>query len=178
MIRSCWQIRPWKADDVEDLYRLVRVSLPELGAWLPWCRPDYSRRDTAGWIAHCRDAWAARSEFPMGVFEASTGAVCGGVGINRIDPTARCANLGYWTGTPWSGRGVARAAATQAATFAFDELALLRLEILVHPDNSASRRVAEAIGARFMGVFPERLTLHDRETAAAVYQIEREGWSG
>ncbi|MDA0891017.1 MAG: hypothetical protein O3C15_01715 [Proteobacteria bacterium] len=49
----------------------------------------------------------------MGVFDTVTGSPVGGVGINKIDHTTRTANLGYWTGTPWINRGVAKYAARE-----------------------------------------------------------------
>ena len=168
-----WQIRPWTEADTDGLHRLVRESIKELSAWLPWCDEGYSRRDTEGWIAHCRTSWAAQAEFPMGVFETATGEPVGGVGINKIDASARSANLGYWTGTPWLGLGVARAAAMQAADFAFLELRIERLDIVIHPQNLPSRRVAEAIGARLTGIVPQRLAFRGAWVDAAVYELRR-----
>ena len=104
-----WQLRQWTGDDADGLHRLVRASLKELSEWLPWCHESHSRRDTEAWIAHCHDSWATGTEFPLGVFEAATGEPVGGVGINKIDASARSADLGYWTGTPWLGLGVAEA---------------------------------------------------------------------
>jgi RimJ/RimL family protein N-acetyltransferase len=104
-----WQLRQWTGDDADGLHRLVRASLKELSEWLPWCHESHSRRDTEAWIAHCHDSWATGTEFPLGVFEAATGEPVGGVGINKIDASARSTDLGYWTGTPWLGLGVAEA---------------------------------------------------------------------
>jgi RimJ/RimL family protein N-acetyltransferase len=168
-----WQIRPWTEADTDGLHRLVRSSLKELSEWLPWCHESYSRRDTEAWIAHCHDSWATGTEFPWGVFEATTGEPVGGVGINKIDASARSANLGYWTGTPWLGLGVARAAAMQAADFAFLELRIERLDIVIHPQNLPSRRVAEAIGARLTGIVPQRLAFRGAWVDAAVYELRR-----
>jgi len=39
------------------------------------------------------------------------------------------------------------------------------------PDNRASRRVAEALGARFEGIARNRLVVHGRPTDAAVYAL-------
>lgn len=168
-----WQIRPWTEADTDGLHRLVRSSLKELSGWLPWCHESYSRRDTEAWIAHCHDSWATGTEFPFGVFEATTGGPVGGVGINKIDASARSANLGYWTGTPRLGLGVARAAAMQAAEFAFLELRIERLDIVIHPQNLSSRRVAEAIGTRLTGIVPQRLAFRGAWVDAAVYELRR-----
>jgi RimJ/RimL family protein N-acetyltransferase len=112
-------------------------------------------------------------EYPMGVFDANTGAPVGGVGINKIDHETRTGNLGYWTGTPWINRGAAKFAAGEAIDFAFGKLELETIEIVVHPENVASRRVAEAIGAMFDGIVKERLVFRGALVDAVVYKIHR-----
>ena len=124
----------------------------------------------------------------MGVFDPDTGTPAGGVGINKIDRVIRSANLGYWTGTPWINRGVARHAARAAVEFAFGRLRLESIEIVVHPRNVASRRVAEATGASFQGIVSSRLMFRGALVDAAVYELRRaapdrrargpEKWSG
>jgi ribosomal-protein-serine acetyltransferase len=164
-------IRPWRDIDADDLYRLVRQSVSELNAWLPWCRSDYSRNDTDDWIRHSLKAWSHRSEFPMAIVNRDSGEVLGGVGINKIDWDTMTGNLGYWVGTPWTRRGIAREAARQAAKFAFSELRLKTLEILCHPDNIASRKVAESLGALNDGIHAKRIELHGMTVDAVVYRL-------
>jgi len=170
---SPYQVRAWKSDDLEGLYQLIRASVPELSAWLPWCHANYSIQDTADWFNHCQRVWEANIEYPMGVFDANTGVPVGGVGINKIDPATRTVNLGYWTGTPWINRGVAKYAAMEAIDFAFSKLRLETIEIVAHPENVASRRVAEAIGATFHGIVKERLIICGNSVDAAVYRLRR-----
>lgn len=149
------RVRPWRTEDADALAAAVRASLPELMRWLPWCHRDYDRRDAEQWIVLSLRAWAARSEFPLGVFDAD-GTVIGGVGINRIDWTTRSGNLGYWIATPHSRHGHARSAARQAAELGFHTLGLQRLEIRTAPDNHPSQRVAQALGARRQTPNPQR----------------------
>ncbi len=170
---SRWIVREWSLDDHEELYQLVRSSVSELSLWLPWCHANYSKQDTVGWLNHCQRVWEANIEYPMGVFDTNTGAPVGGVGINKIDHVTRTANLGYWTGTPWVNRGVAKYAAMEAIDFAFGKLQLETIEIVVHPENIASRRVAESMGASFQGIFKDRLRLHGTFFEAAVYTLGR-----
>jgi ribosomal-protein-serine acetyltransferase len=164
-------IRPWRAIDADTLYRLVRQSVTELSAWLPWCRLEYSRSDTDDWISHSLKMWSHRSEFPMAIVNRDSGEVLGGVGINKIDWDTMTGNLGYWVGTPWTRRGIARTAARQAAKFAFSEIRLKTLEILCHPENLPSRKVAESLGALNHGIHANRIELHGMTVDAVVYRI-------
>lgn len=139
-------LRPLGPDDTLPLYRAVRESIESLSYWLPWCHPGYSKADAASWIAHCQNAWAARTEFPFGIFR-SNGDFLGCAGLSRVDHVNNTANLGYWVGTNYRGRGVATIAARLAVQFGFDHLNLTRIEIVVLPQNLASQRVAEKLGA-------------------------------
>jgi ribosomal-protein-serine acetyltransferase len=163
-------VRPWRQDDAASLFDAVAASRDALGRWLPWAKPDYSAVDAQDWIDFCERSWRERSGFPFGVF-AADGAAIGGCGINRLEPANRCAALGYWIATPQAGRGIARRAARAVAAFGFRELGLCRIEILILPDNRASRRVAEAIGARWECDARARLQQDGAAATASVYSL-------
>lgn len=107
----------------------------------------------------------------MAIVNGVSNEVLGGVGVNKIDWETKTGNLGYWVGTPWTRRGIAREAARQAGKFAFSELQLKTLEILCHPDNIASRKVAESLGALNDGIHANRIELHGITVDAVVYRI-------
>ena len=145
------RIRPWAMDDAEALHRLVQASRAELSPWLAWCRDGYTTADAEAWIAYSTQAWATRTGFPFAVVDGQYGLV-GGTGLNQLNLERRSANLGYWIGSAFTGHGFARQAATQAAGFGFDELGLVRIEIMAMPGNAASIKVAEACGATREGI--------------------------
>ena len=60
-----------------------------------------------------------------------------------------------------------------AAAFAFEELGLLRLELVMLPHNAASRRVAERLGAVFEEEIDGRLVFQGKPAAALVYALSR-----
>ena len=57
-------------------------------------------------------------------------------------------NLGYWVRTSRRGEGIAVRATKLAARYAFENVGLIRVEVVMAVDNSASRRVAEKSGAQ------------------------------
>jgi ribosomal-protein-serine acetyltransferase len=164
-------VRPLTASDADALFATVKASLAELCYWMPWCKPDYALADAVAWIAFCEQAWAERREFPLGVFAGGSGHLIGATGINQINKAARSGNIGYWVGTPYVGRGVARYAALQAARMGFAELGLTRLEIVTLTDNYASQRVAQALGAVRECEARNRLYFQDRARDAVVYSL-------
>lgn len=164
-------VRPFEQTDAELFYAAVRESLDSLCRWMPWCTPGYSLEDAQKWVAHCHHARRARTEFALGIFSEPEGRLLGGTGINRIDRVYGIGNIGYWVGTPHTGRGIARAAARMAADIGFCELGLTRLEIVVLADNPASQRVAAAAGANLECVARNRLRFNGEARDALVYSL-------
>jgi ribosomal-protein-serine acetyltransferase len=164
-------IRPWASADAASHHGAVRESLETVGRWMPWCHPGYSLRDSSEWVAACETQWADRFAFEFGIFGADSAEVWGGVGINQINRTYNFGNLGFWVRASRVRHGVAISAARLAARFAFRELSLTRVELVVLVDNIASRRVAEKLGATFECVARNRLVHDGIPFAASMYSL-------
>lgn len=164
-------VRPHGPSDVAPMCAAVQESIPTVGRWMSWCQAGYSIKDAEAWHVRCAAAWVAGGDREFGIFDAATGDVLGCIGVNQINHVNRFGNLGYWVRTTREGHGIATAAARLVAQFAFAELALARLEIVVLPGNAGSRRVAEKIGARFECVARHRLQWNGSPRDAAVYSL-------
>jgi RimJ/RimL family protein N-acetyltransferase len=105
------------------------------------------------------------------VFDTATGELLGGVGLNQRNRLHRSANMGYWVRQSCQGQGVAAAAGRLVAGFGFQWLGLVRIEIVILPDNRPSLRTAEKIGARFEGVARQRLCMREQPDDAAIYGL-------
>ena len=64
----------------------------------------------------------------------------------KIDRETQTAELGYVVAPEARGRGVATEALRRLTTWAFEELEMIRLELLISVDNVASKKVAERCG--------------------------------
>ncbi len=96
------------------------------------------KRRTAG-----RVEWAARD---------ASGRLVGRVAIHDLEPGWGTAEIGYGVFAPFRGRGVASTLARTATAYAFDELALERVELVHAIANLASCGVAQSCGYAFEGV--------------------------
>jgi len=164
-------IRPHAAGDVEPMYAAVVESMATVGRWMSWCSADYSLRDAMTFYERCAKAWDTEGDREFGIFDVASGEMLGCVGINQINRLNRFANMGYWVRASRERRGIASTAARLAAGYAFAALGLARIEIVVLPDNLASRRVAEKIGARFECVARNRLRFGNEAHDAAMYSL-------
>jgi RimJ/RimL family protein N-acetyltransferase len=168
---SDYLVRPFVAADAPSFFAAVQASLPELVYWMPWCKPDYSLDDAVAWLCFAEEAWQKKTDFPLGIFHVSTGAVVGGTGVNHINKAFHFGNVGYWVSSAHTGRGVARFAARQAVGLAFGELGLTRVEIAVLPQNIASHKVAQSLGATCECTARNRLYFQGRPHDAVVYSL-------
>ena len=165
------RLRPWRDDDAAQLLEAVQESVDSVGRWLPWCHAGYGRDEAFAWVSHCRSGWQSGKHFAFPMFDAGTGRLLGGAGLNQHEPLHRRANLGYWVRQSCQRQGLAVAAARLVARFGFEQLGLIRIEIVVLPDNRASRATAEKTGASFESIARNRLWVRAQPRDAAVYGL-------
>ena len=85
------------------------------------------------------------------------GELVGHIRLKNVDRDRGEAEVGYWVGRPFWGRGYASAAVQQVVTFAFEELGLHRLFAHVLAHNPASGRVLEKAGFVPVDLPPEAI---------------------
>lgn len=136
-------LRPWEEADAEECYRYAKD--PRVGP-------------PAGWPAHTdventkrviREILAVPETYA--IVWKETGLPIGSIGLHFRSDLARTedeAELGYWLGVPWWGRGIVPEAAREMLRRAFEDLGLARVWCGYFDGNGKSRRVQEKLGFR------------------------------
>lgn len=171
-----FMLRPFRGTDVVPFVDAVRESAPTMSAWMPWAHADYNAVDALEWFERCDANMADGIAFDIGVFAPDGRTLLGGIAINQIRHEDNLGNLGYWIRQSRRRQGLASRAAVLMACFGFHRLGLTRLEIVAAEHNVASRAVALRIGAEFECIARNRLILHGRPCAAAVYSLVPESF--
>ena len=166
-------LRPHQTSDIEASYLAVRESMDHLSRWMPWCHPGYAMEDAAAWVNGAMERFKAREAFEF-VISDEEGAYLGGCGLNLIRPVDRVANLGYWVRSSRAAQGLATAAAKALVEWAFKNTDLVRIEVIVAVSNTASRRVAQKLGADCEGLLRKRLFLAGQSKDALMFSILRD----
>jgi RimJ/RimL family protein N-acetyltransferase len=108
----------------------------------------YTREDAEQWIA------IATGRDPQTHFGiAVNDEIVGGIGVEP-DGQRVCAHdaeIGYWLGESFWGRGIMSEAVVALSEWAFTELGRIRLHATVYAPNVASTRVLEKAGYEFEG---------------------------
>ncbi len=143
-------LRPYRLQDAPDVQ--LACSDPRTQRWIPL--PDPYTADVAtSWVtdeSHRLRRTGTGSIFA--VESRETGRLVAGFGLHRVDDRDRTAEIGYWV-APWArGQGIGAEATRRLARYAFDDLGLGRVDVLVEPANAASHRVAAKAGCTYEGV--------------------------
>lgn len=102
----------------------------------------YGLADAEAWIASS-SAHTPQTSFGIVVAGQAVGGISlmPGQDIDRVS-----AEIGYWLGRPFWGRGIMTDAVRAATLYAFDELHMRRVFAVPFAHNAASRRVLEKAG--------------------------------
>ena len=131
--------------------------------------PDpYPEDGAARWTEYARPRHEQGAEYTFAV--EHDGAVVGACDL-IVKADRREAELGYWIGRPYWGRGFATEAALAAVAFAFERTDVDRVVALPLADNAPSRRVLEKAGLRLRGFRPAEAPWNGQEQA--VYEAIR-----
>jgi RimJ/RimL family protein N-acetyltransferase len=139
---------PTRGEHAGALWHAIEGSLPELTRWMSWASSS-SPRSVSEYAIGCEKTWREGTGWDWVIFLGDE--VAGTIGLNRYDELWRSSNLGYWVRSDLAGQGIATEAGRAVVRFAFEEVALNRLELVADVDNLASQRVAEKLGFRFEG---------------------------
>jgi [ribosomal protein S5]-alanine N-acetyltransferase len=116
------------------------------------------------------------SGFGFGIFVG--GRFAGELTLSSIQRGPfQSASVGYWIDEAQAGMGYVPEGVVACLRFAFDELALHRVEISIIPRNTASRRVVEKLGIRLEGIAERLLSIDGVWEDHARYAITSEEWA-
>lgn len=101
-------------------------------------------------MAYLIGHWELRGHGYFAAEEKATGRLIGRIGFTDM-ATWPGFELGWTIATEFQGRGLATEGARRLLRYAFEELDKPHVISLVHPDNIASRRVAEKLGEKIEG---------------------------
>ncbi len=162
-------IRSYVATDAESLVKYannrgISINLRDRFPY-PYTRPDAEAFLTAA------AAQQRESDFAI----ASPSEVIGGIGFHRQSDVYRLsAEVGYWLGEPFWGRGIATRAVRALSEWVFATTPLVRLYAHVFDWNPASARVLEKAGFTLEGRMRRSVIKEGAIIDQLMYSIVRE----
>lgn len=141
------RLRTYAADDLDRLVALANNR--QVARYLRNAFPHpYTREDGLAWLAFLQ----GQPDPPTHWVVEWQGQLAGGISWQwHSDTEERTAELGYWLGEVYWGRGIMVRAIRAVAAHVFAHTPALRLEARVYSPNQASARVMEKTGFVFEG---------------------------
>lgn len=146
-------LRKLKLSDANDIYENLQDK--EMVKWtlnIPW---PYRKKDAIRFIRRAQYRMRRKTGYAFGIVLKETNRVIGIVDLFRIDWKNKNAEIGYWLGKKYWGRGLTTEAVKLALKFAFENLKLHRIYARLFEENIGSRRVLEKSGFKLEGVLRE-----------------------
>ncbi len=167
-------LRPLAASDAAAVQRLAgarEVAFNTLHIPHP-----YTDGIAEAWIEKVRKASGAGGETVFAIVLLDTGELAGAIGITPKEHDK--AEIGYWIGVPYWGRGYATEAAAAVIAYGFERRGLNRIEACHFTRNPQSGRVLAKCGMRHEGTLRQAIRKWDDYVDVAWWSILRSEWAG
>ncbi len=96
--------------------------------------------------------------------------------VERIDAWNRVAEIGYWLGKEFVGKGIMRRSAAALIDYLIEKRAINRIEIRCTPANVSSQAIPLSLGFRMEGTLREAAYLKGRFHDHLLFAITAEEW--
>lgn len=148
-------LRALRPDDAPTVARLAgRREIADTTISIPH---PYSVEQAQEWIASHGGHQDPNQGIAVGITIKADNRLIGVVGLREIDREHSQAEMGFWIGVEWWGRGYAAEAARAVVAYAFEELKLNRVYAHHMVRNPASGRVLEKIRMKQEGLLRQRV---------------------
>ncbi len=166
-------LRPFVAADAPEVSRLAgdrRVADTTLNIPHP-----YDESMALGWIGTHADAAERDEALTLAITDRETGRLVGAVALATSSAQGR-AELGYWVGVDYWGRGFATEASRALVNHAFTTLGLRRVVAHCLTRNEGSWRVMEKLGMTREGHLRQHVVKWDVAEDIWLYGVLRDEW--
>lgn len=133
----------------------------------------YTHADAEEWIA-----FNAKRTAGTGLAICDADGPIGSVGLTLREADYRhSAEIGYWLGRRFWGRGITPVAVNAVVRYAFETLGLIRLEAHIFARNQQSARVLEKVGFKREGLLRQASMKEGEALDNVLYALLRDEWS-
>ena len=141
-------LRPFSASDAPHVQRLVSDrDIAAMTLSIPHPYPDGAAE---AWIARHPERYTEGLGVSFAITERESGILVGAIGLHA-DRAHNRAELGYWIGKPYWGRGYATEAAEATIDFGLTTFGLNKIHAAHFTKNPSSGRVMEKLGMVYEG---------------------------
>jgi RimJ/RimL family protein N-acetyltransferase len=163
------RIRPYREADIPELLPLIGAR--EVAATTLRIAHPYTEQDAWAFLELAKEP----GKLWLAITLRADGRQIGGIGL-RIEQQHQHAELGYWLGEAYWGKGYATEAAREVLRYGFEDLGLHRVFATHFGHNPASGRILKKLGMHHEGCQREHLLKWGEFVDSEMYGILRREW--
>jgi ribosomal-protein-alanine N-acetyltransferase len=161
-------LRPFSFDDAADVKRMAgEPAVADTTLNIPH---PYAEGMAEEWIGTHQSEFDSGKGVTFAITLRRSGELVGAIGLVKNARFNR-AEMGYWVGQPYWGKGYCTEAAKAVIAYAFDEMGLNKIHAYYFVRNPASGRVMEKAGMQYEGYLRQHVIKHGVYEDIKVYAI-------
>ncbi|NJB84924.1 RimJ/RimL family protein N-acetyltransferase [Lewinella marina] len=135
----------------------------------------YTEADLVGWLQAVETGWNDGTALVFAIRDPATEEFMGAAGLH-LHPRYGHAELGFWMGRPFRGRGYVREAVAALIDYGFEQLPIQRIHANHRADNEASGRVLLASGLVREALLEQFFIKEGQAWDVVQYRLLRREW--
>lgn len=159
----------------DALYRLIDLNRGYLSEWLCWVEDTRSVMDTINYIFAMSEHDMYSSRYVMEIWYNNL--LSGLIDVHNGDRLNKKAEIGYWLGEKFQGKGVMTRACSAIINYALNDAGLNRITIKCAEGNKKSQAVPKRLGFNFEGIEKEGQYLYNKYVDLFVFSMLKKNWS-
>lgn len=144
-----------------------KVQATDINFLLPFT-PEHAQEAIRRYI----NEWNQKTCYYFAIHDASTFQFMGGISL-RLQPEHEIADMGYWLGSAFWGKGYATLAAREMVKLAFVEFGIQKLYAQHMSHNPASGRIMQKIGMTQEGILRSHWLKEEKRYDLVMYGLLR-----
>lgn len=160
-------LREWRMEDMDSLCRYA--DNPAVARNLRDSFPNpYRLEDAQAFIVSCLDPTDTQPKYIRAIVVGGEAVGCVSI-LPESDIYCKTAELGYFLGEPFWGKGIMSAVVKRACAEAFPMFGLVRIFAEPFASNAGSRRVLEKAGFQLEGILKKNVCKNGQILDSCVY---------
>lgn len=132
-----------------DLYQAIAHDRVSLGKWLPWAYQMKSAQDEASFIQTIQEKMIKDRMVVLTILV--NGEPSGMIDLHNLVKNQK-GEIGYWLSSTYQGWGIVTNSVLKLCQYAFSELNLQYVDLIVAVENGKSARIARNADFKLMGM--------------------------
>jgi RimJ/RimL family protein N-acetyltransferase len=146
------RLRKFRISDANSIYKNISRKVVKWTTNIPW---PYRKQYAIKFIRRSNYRIKNKKEFVFGIVLKEENKVIGCIGLHKVNWKNKNAEIGYWLGKKYWGKGLTTEAVNLILKFTFENLRLHRVYATIFEENIASKRVLEKNGFKLEGISRE-----------------------